>query len=397
MKPFSFSKTSIALTVLTATLTPPFSPSAWASQGGDHSGGGNAINYRIIESYIKPIEKIEGYNEFLKPVLEDIHTKLPRFHELLQKSLREMTWYVVPARIKPLAEQYTGLPFVSDQLTVQNLKTSEVFIDSEMFKDITDPVEKGRHLLHELIENAATRVYLGSNTMEAGSQSCFPYGNYMSECMKVVRVSVNLLSDSKNITADALSQSLKNMSWKDADTAEEIARQRKLDQARKEKEAEEIRKNLPAYKQILDQFFSGLDPYCASVGYLGISYQQVKYELSGSQRRLIKEALIKLSATTFPIAFRSQLRSIEDARHLGFSTSEVTPLYNPLISSWVKRDLEDQFFQGRTIPSLTSAKSSSVEDLAEPITNLYKVCSNLPQTKAALYQFVNPEVSFRLL
>ncbi len=353
-----------------------FGPSsAWATRGGDHSGGGNSLNYRIIESYVKPLEEIDGYQRFLAPILEDIRTKLPLFHDRLQARMTEMTWYIVPTRVKPVAQEYTGLPFDSDQLAVQNTVSGEVFMDQNMFGSIPSESEKGRQLLHEIVENTVLNFGSYCDTLP-------------DQCMKIVRVTVNLLSKSRSMNAEQLSESLKKLGWRNVETATQVEQMQKEEQQQKEKEAEEIRQNLPVYKLILDQLFSGLDPYCASVGQLGVTYQQVKFELSRSQKKQLKDALIQLSKTTLPIAFRGGVLNIEWARDWGLSTSDVLPLYNQLISSWVNRDMKALFFQTRTIPTLKYATSLEADELSENIVNLHRVCAGLTQMKESLYQFV---------
>ncbi len=359
-----------------------------AAEGGHSGGGGNSVNSRIVESYIQSVEQIDGYRDFLAPILEDLHVKLPVFYDFLQSRLTEMTWYMVPARLKPIAQEYTGLPFDSDQLAIQNTETGEVFIDAELFKNMSN--EKGRHLLHELVENSVSNFYLN----EIGKNWSTPLSSCHvldAACMKVVRNTVNILSNSRNTSADQLSKALAKLDWSQDYilTADELSQKQKAEQLQKEKETKEIRENLPAYKLILDQLFAGLEPYCASVGDLGVTYSQIHTELSWQQERQLKKALIELAEKTTLIAYRGRIYYIEDAYQDGFSASDVFPLYSPLISSWIQRDMSHFFYQGRVIPSPTRAKTWKINELGENITALHDVCSNLSETKKALYKFVS--------
>ncbi|MCM2279751.1 MAG: hypothetical protein NDJ89_16885 [Oligoflexia bacterium] len=367
-------KFAVPIPLLLALIAPD---SVFAVQGGDHSGGGNALEYRIIESYMKPVEEIDGYRGFLGPILEDLSEKIPLFADFARDRLDEMAWYVVPARLKPVTEKYTGLPFSSDQLTVQNTRSSEVFIDQEFFAGMSDR-EKGRHLLHELMENMA--VY-GNRLPICGSYQL------NAECMKAVRLSVNLLSRSRQLTAEQLSESLFRLGFRSAGkTKAQLEQEEKeaIEQARRDLEAN--RRAWPEYKSVLDQLFTGFDAYCATAGKFGVTHAQVQHELTWRERRLVKKALIDLSRQTLPIAFRAAVLDSNWARDWGLTTAEVTPFYSPIVSAWVKQDLETFFFQGRTIPTLRAATERDVEDLSENVVNLHAdVCPKLEELRQRLY------------
>lgn len=355
---------------------------SFAQRGGADTGGGNAVGPFIVESYIKPIEEISGYNEVVVPVMENAGAKVPGLRVAMESAIANISWYMIPAPIKPLAEKYVGLPFASDQIAVQKISTSEVFTDTNLFMSKKmSTQERGRQLLHEIFENILMR-------------RCFSMGQceYRRDSfMKGVRVSVNLLSRTTTMSNEELSKALWDLGW-DHDvvkSAEVIAQEKAKAQALARQEREDLEANLPVYNQILSQVFGALDNYCANAGAYGITYEQVYKELSRSEENLLRRELSALSGATMGIAFKTGLISLNNAPENGFRTQSLLPLYNDVIAKWAERDFGRLFVQSRTIPwtvpdSRPIVTNSKYFGFGEQITNLHKVCKDLPNMKAEI-------------
>ncbi|MGZ3806010.1 MAG: hypothetical protein ACXVB4_17480 [Pseudobdellovibrionaceae bacterium] len=181
------------------------------SQGGVNGGGGNSINGRIIEYYVVDIKKVSGYKEIIVPILRNMSLALPQFEALLKTTLSRMTWYIVPASLRPRSNELTGLPFPSDQVAVQG--NLEVFIDESMFKKLLKSggkPEQGRLLLHEIIM-ASTQVSCSLRN-EADPFACM-WGIDQSEMHLVTRKTVNFLMRNPNADQNTLIEGLKAAGW----------------------------------------------------------------------------------------------------------------------------------------------------------------------------------------
>jgi hypothetical protein len=180
-------------------------------QGGVNGGGGNSIDGRLIESYVKNIENIDGYKEVIVPVLNHLSMELPGFAYLLKSTVERTTWYIVPKSLKARSEDITGLPFPSDQTAVQG--DLEVFIDREKFQElfkIAGKQEQGRLLLHELIM-ASIQVSCTLRN-EADPFACI-WGIDQSKMHTVTRKTVNFLLRNPNADQNALINGLKEAGW----------------------------------------------------------------------------------------------------------------------------------------------------------------------------------------
>lgn len=363
--------------------------------GTNSGGGGNSINNQIIESYNKPIEEITGYKDFLFPRLKEIQDKLPNFGLFLTKNLETMSWYVIPARLKTVASEYTGLPFESDQLTVNNIKTKEVFIDEDLFNSLVSQEEKGRHLLHEILEASLLQYY---SETEFGNQ------------MKVVRLSVNLLSKSDRLTSEELSLGLQKISWnnngwsyeksrlliltKEAIELEKKAAAEALELNIK-KVREEFAANIETFRPIVEITIKALDTYCSAAGDLGYSYPQVNEELNFSEERRLKKELTKISNATTKIGFKTGLWHLDYLSKNGLKTSSILPLHSPVIKKWMEIYFEEVF---AAIPKpyklsypvkYNGGNAYGARDLGSNAVGLYKVCEKFTAIKVTVYKFIN--------
>jgi hypothetical protein len=353
------------------------SPEIGENEGGADAGGGDAINYKIIESYMFPLKKIAGYQEFIVPVMADLKSKLPILSNKLSDRILEMNWYQIPVSLKKLAQKYTGLPFATNQLTVQKLKSSEVFIDEEMFKAINDPVEQGRHLLHEILEN-----YLMNECLKMGTKEC---DSQRDMYMGMVRVTVNILTESASYNSDELSDLLKQKKWGDylTQTAEEIEKRKQENFEKREKEKQEIAAALPEYRVVSDYIFGAVDSYCKSVGHLGITYSQIYQEINSREEEELKKELTKLSFKTILTWYKLRMHDLETAPQNGIKTTDVLPFYKEKAQAWAREDFRDldQMIPARNLLSERPLRGERKPDLVSYVVELHNLCKKLPELK----------------
>lgn len=136
-----------------------FSSAAFAVTGGMDGGGGTSLNNELIEQYIVDVRSLDGFLAQAEPILNRLKTDFPNLTPVLDQTLNDLTWYLVPSSLEQIASRTTGLPLESStQVAVQNLQESEVFIDRDAYRDLGKasdgfPVNekaKGALILHEI-------------------------------------------------------------------------------------------------------------------------------------------------------------------------------------------------------------------------------------------------------
>lgn len=132
------------------------SPKQNQSMGGIHGGGGNAIEGRLVASYLTAFESIPGYKNYLV-YDQALKKKLPTFYrESLLEARKNLSFYVLPSSdFNELSILRTGIPAKSDQVALQ--KDKEVWINKTEFMKLNSDEERGRFLMHELTEYLALR------------------------------------------------------------------------------------------------------------------------------------------------------------------------------------------------------------------------------------------------
>lgn len=110
------------------------------------SGGGNTVNYRLVEKYaIDRPETLRGFAE-LKTRIAQIRKTFPTLAIAIESRLKEMEWYLVPQKISTLPRNQTGLHFTTEQPAYQT--RTELFLSETALKKM-ERVEIGDVLLHE--------------------------------------------------------------------------------------------------------------------------------------------------------------------------------------------------------------------------------------------------------
>lgn len=152
-----------ALLMVTLLSAPVVS---FAGPGG--TGGGNSLAGEMIESYIvDPQDTAAG--KILETRLQIVSQKSPDLYALMQIGLADRTWYFLPAKLKQLSQQVTGIPFGSTQTAIQQLERREVWVDSTSYTALKDNTERAKLLAHEALLGGIVSYYsrfIGNRRME---------------------------------------------------------------------------------------------------------------------------------------------------------------------------------------------------------------------------------------
>lgn len=126
----------------------PAGKQEYEASGGDASGGGNTYQHKMIERYIElSPEKIRGYKNYQQK-LEKIRAMFPVLAESMEERMKEMDWYVIPAKLSQLPFAKTGLSFKSGQPAYQT--KTEIFVSDAMIKKMSED-EVGELFIHEAL------------------------------------------------------------------------------------------------------------------------------------------------------------------------------------------------------------------------------------------------------
>ena len=126
---------------------------AQARVGSEGVGGGNTLGGKMVESYIDFPADFKEYESEVQPVLELIKTKAsPCVAKVIEDYIKNSTWYFVPAEIKQLTQEITGIPFSSSQTSVINIRAEEVWVDSTSYNSLHTDTERAKLLVHDSLE-----------------------------------------------------------------------------------------------------------------------------------------------------------------------------------------------------------------------------------------------------
>jgi hypothetical protein len=173
---------------------------AYSQVGSEGVGGGNIIEGKMVESYIFNPRDAEAFKGILQDKMDSILSKHEALKAIVDYGLNYGTWYMLPADLKTLGEQVTGIPFSSTQLAIQNFSTHEIWIDSKTYSVLDSEVERAKLLLHEALLPKIGEFY-------------FPYR--MSEIKNVVRQTVSLVfsEEAKAMSKEKFASTLKQIGW----------------------------------------------------------------------------------------------------------------------------------------------------------------------------------------
>ena len=288
--------------VLASTLT------LSAVAGPISDGGGNAVNYKIIESYHKDINDLSSYKNYTLPLLNDLKTKLPHFVNVIEKQQSKMTFYFVPRKNKLLAEKYTGLPFESDQVALNKIESGEVFIDEDLANKMS-PNERGLLLLHEIIESIVLK-----------DRSPSSYAKEMNR----VRKTVIILAQTQKLSPAEIRERLLEVHpiWKDQNLTRLWTVGQINDFERQQTQTKSILKPLAI------TIYESTERFCKTVRHLTVTESQIQKQLTPAESQLLREELIQFSTVVTPIAYKAQIFSLDyDGDRNNVAPKDILPLY----------------------------------------------------------------------
>jgi hypothetical protein len=315
--------------------------SAWGSfpalaskgEGPGVSGGGNAINHQMIEAYVSDISLNPVFINQVSPIFAELDKKVPGFGSLLSRRANEVTWYFIPTALRERTEKQTGLPFDSDQIAVQ--RYNEVFVDREQFNALTLDSQV-KLIVHESVLAAILNS---------------PSGEVNPNGMRIVRLTVNLIAKSNQMTDQQLVDSLRSIYWRDVQSGTELAEeQKKKDDAEKAKQKEERKKkeeaqrNWPVYKPMISSVVNAVKAYCANPSLDTLSKSDWS-EISTSTRRGLVSNFQQLTRVVTPLSVYSGIIGLSEAnKKLGYTIADVkSHQYSEAISGYLVQDFRALF------------------------------------------------------
>lgn len=171
MKTFAFNFLVLGLCSVLAACSPKNTPHSapgagsperpsHGSLGGElgtssNGGGGNTINGKPVESYMKSIEELFEYKKFILPVFRKLSGESTDVMIVyLRWAVQTKPWYFVPVKLDTLSQAQIGLPFNPGQVdqVARNTKDA-VYIDVNEYEALA-PKDRARLLLHEMVMSA---------------------------------------------------------------------------------------------------------------------------------------------------------------------------------------------------------------------------------------------------
>ncbi len=168
-----------------------------AGTGAEGGGGGNSINGKLVESFVRDITQTKAFAEKVSPLLDSLDKKVPKIVKFYRDVLGRIDWYFIPGNLKTQSESATGLPFPSDQVAVQRAR--EVWIDEDLYNALSID-DQAKLILHEML-------------LEMLQVSGFANRFGMHETMKIVRSSTNLFYNSQNLNSTEIANKLRLIGW----------------------------------------------------------------------------------------------------------------------------------------------------------------------------------------
>lgn len=153
----------------------PMSNSAQDAMGTGDGGGGNALNYKMLESHLINPNDLEVVKVRVAPLLEKIFPSKDPQVKLDMFALKN--WYLAPIKLKTLPKDVLGVDFTSDRMQQVAIQTElAVWIDSNYFEKMNED-EKARLIVHELLMNIYMTRFLSLGelcdlTLRTGQKSC---------------------------------------------------------------------------------------------------------------------------------------------------------------------------------------------------------------------------------
>ncbi len=156
----------------------PNSPSPTASGPpsgtADPTGGGNGLDGKVYEAYIRDVTKEPAFKKYVLPSIEKFSSSMDGKAldmQNLRKSLAQKTWYFAPIDFKTIDKEKLGISFQAqetEQLAIQTI--NEIWIDVRRF-DKSSLADQGTLLRHEIILMMYLYKFKSFAEMAKGSES----------------------------------------------------------------------------------------------------------------------------------------------------------------------------------------------------------------------------------
>lgn len=192
--PFKWDKFVLSLCLLTflGACTPPSGSSSKTSppatpgvpgtpagpppaQGTVDSGGGNTYLGKPLESYLRKSTDLPSYQEFIRPILEELQKNAPSIYPVFMTILNKKTWYFVPGELKTLPQEKIGSAVMTDQGALQDFK--QVWINSDIFDKMAGQ-DQARLILHEILMGFRLLRF------DSSKNECLAFEAQYNECMR---------------------------------------------------------------------------------------------------------------------------------------------------------------------------------------------------------------------
>lgn len=200
--------------VSTLQQTTKLSPTALI--GNEGGGGGNWLGGKLVEDYLVDIHREPAYKDVVAPLLTKLAALNPagQYDSLIkyvQDEEETIAWYFIPATLKQLSSDITGLDFPTEQPAVQT-KAGEVWIDQDLFHS-KDQATQSRLLIHEIV-----------------MRSVFDFPQHYSDncknpdqirMVKQVHLTTQFFLDARTLkmSQEAFSQAIQDLGWANCNAA----------------------------------------------------------------------------------------------------------------------------------------------------------------------------------
>lgn len=142
-------------------------------QGTGDGGGGNAIDNKMLESYIIDPAEIPAVQKYVLPILQKIATNEKGQY---QSWMKMKTWYRVPVKLSQIPRATLGVPYSEEKLQQVAIQTdAEIWIDDQVFSKMSE-IEQAKLVMHEVVMmrylSRFEKISDLCAKMERGGQSC---------------------------------------------------------------------------------------------------------------------------------------------------------------------------------------------------------------------------------
>ena len=116
--------------------------------GTDSVGGGNTINGKPIDAYIKDPKKLNCYINKINPLIEKLESSYPNLAADFKHFTLQRDWYFVPGSIEVIPKIILGTYSKTDQTALQDFR--KVWIDYNLFSQMTED-DQAILIIHEFV------------------------------------------------------------------------------------------------------------------------------------------------------------------------------------------------------------------------------------------------------